>query len=115
MEKPANNIEKATQLRQQAVELMKQAQSLDGLMPFLVVHHHEYGASTYLTWNDTLLSEEMAAQVVGSDYEPDKEESLDIFYDLTIEDLTGLTKLIEQRGDIEQMQEEQESDGHSMV
>lgn len=82
---------KALELRAQALALLEEASTLDGLKPFSVTHRHAYGASTYLVWANGVPDEHSAAKVLDSDYEPDKDEELDIETSLTLEEVTGVS------------------------
>lgn len=81
---------KALSLRVQALGLMQEASAIDGLKPFSVTHNHQEGSSTYLLWAKGAPSEEDAAAVLEADYEPERDESLDIETVFSLEELTGV-------------------------
>lgn len=81
---------KALQLRTQALGLLEEAASLDGLKPFSVTHRHRYGVSTYLLWAPDVPNEDEAAQVLHTDYQPTKGEELNIETSFTLDELTGV-------------------------
>ncbi len=81
----------AMSLRVQALALLQQAQQLDGLYPYLVHHSHEYNFTGYLVWaSGPDLSEEAAATVLESSFEPEKNESLDIESGISLEEIAGV-------------------------
>lgn len=79
----------AMSLRVQALALLQQAQQLDGLKPFFIQHNHEYGFSGYLVWGTEEPDEDTAAKMLDSEYEPAKQEGIDIHSDLTLEEIAG--------------------------
>lgn len=81
----------ADHLRRQAADLLRQAQALDGLKPFIVAHEHEYGASAYMTWFGDQPTMEMASSVLDAEFEPDRGETLNIEECVTVEELTGVS------------------------
>lgn len=85
-----DNETKALQLRTKALALLKEAATLDGLKPYGVTHHHAYGASTYLLWAAEVPNEDEATRVLDAEYEPDKDEEINIETSLTLEELTGV-------------------------
>lgn len=81
--------ERARFMREQAADLLRQAESLDGMHAFAVTHTHKFGASTYITWDHIpSLTEERAASACEGNYDSDT----DMLYidDLSIDELTGL-------------------------
>ncbi len=81
----------AMSLRVQALALLQQAQQLDGLYPYLVHHSHEYNFTGYLVWaSGPELSEQAAATVLESSFEPEKNESLDIESGISLEEIAGV-------------------------
>lgn len=81
----------ALSLRVQALALLQQAQQLDGLYPYVVHHSHEYAFTGYLIWAPgPELSEEAAASVLESSFEPEKNESLDIESGVSLEEVVGI-------------------------
>jgi hypothetical protein len=78
----------AQALREQARNLLEQAEGLDGQKAFVIAHEHEYGTSIYLRWFREHPSEEEAAAVMDSEFEPDREEYLTI-EPLGLDDMTG--------------------------
>lgn len=81
----------ADSLRQEAMLLLKRAQGLDGLNPYVVTHSHEWGASTYLCWSDHEPTQTEACQVLDSDFDPYIGEELSIEDPLTLEEITGVS------------------------
>jgi len=79
----------ALSLRGPALALVQQAQQLDGLQPFLIHHSHQFGSTGYLVWGTTEPDDEVAAKMLDSEYEPDKEEGLDIESSVTLEEIAG--------------------------
>lgn len=81
----------AMSLRVQALALLQQAQQLDGLYPHLVHHSHEYNHTGYLIWaSGPELTEEAAATVLESSFEPERNESLDIESGISLEEIAGV-------------------------
>lgn len=81
----------AEKLRQSALLLLEQANKLDGLKPYAVVHEHAYGTSAYMCWTNTPdgLTQEEAKVVLDSEFEEDRDEVLTI-QDLPLNELTGV-------------------------
>lgn len=80
----------ALALRKEALTLLEQAKKLDNLWPVAITHGYENGSSTYLAWaKEGTLTEKQAASVLHSDFEPDRDETLDIEYGVSLEELTG--------------------------
>ncbi len=79
-------------LRQNALDLLKRASEIDGKKPFVVVHSHEYGETTYMHWSKGQPDEVAAANLLDSKYEPDRGESLLITDegDISLEALVGV-------------------------
>lgn len=67
-------------LREQALELLKQAHSIDGLSPFMVTHHHRHGEDVNVVWSAGKPSTDEAVRLAGVDFEPgdDQEETIEI-------------------------------------
>jgi hypothetical protein len=90
MEKSHDVLTKGLILRSKALALLQEAQALDGLKPFTVTHHHSYGASTYVLWAETQPSEDEAEAVLDAEFEPDRDETLEIEDNFTLEEMTGV-------------------------
>lgn len=45
---------------------------------FAVYHHHEYGSTHWLLWSPIFPQEEQAVEALGIDFEPEKDEFIDI-------------------------------------
>lgn len=84
-----NEIEQGRALRLQAMELLKQARELDGLIPQLVAHDHQYGSTLYLGHFHEIPDDEVASKILEEEFEPHKGESLTVA-DVSLEELTGL-------------------------
>lgn len=82
---------KALQLRTQAQALLEEAQALDGLKPYAVVHDHQYGVSCYLAWCDREPSQTQAESILDCEFEADRSESLHVLSDMTIAELCGVS------------------------
>lgn len=82
---------KALQLRTQALALLEQAQSLDGLKPFIVMHQHNYGSSGYLCWFDREPTADEAATCLDAEFEPNRNETLFIEGSITLDELTAVS------------------------
>ena len=80
----------ALRYRVQALALIEQAQAADGLKPFVVTHMHRFGSSAYLLWAPEQPTEEQAALVLDSDYEPERQEGLEIEANLSLDELCGV-------------------------
>lgn len=81
----------ALSLRAQALALLQRAQEIDGLHPYLIHHSHEYSQTGYLIWAPgPELSEEAAASVLESSFEPEKNEFLDIESGVSLEEVAGI-------------------------
>lgn len=81
---------KSISLRTQALALLEQAQAIDGLKPFVVMHDHEYGTTGYLCWSGHEPDEEQAEAVLEADFDPDRGERLTIVDSLTLAELAGV-------------------------
>lgn len=86
-----NNQTKASNLRAQALVLLKEAVELEPLYAYPVIHRHEYGYSTYLIWASDYPSEADATMACGINYEPDRCEEIEISFPLSLEELTGIS------------------------
>lgn len=84
--------EKAEELRVQALELLRQAQDLDGKKPFLVTHSHQYGDTNYIGYFEEAPTQEQAEALLESDFEEDRDETLNID-ELNIAELIGHPEL----------------------
>ena len=76
-------------LRSQALALMREAQSIDGLRPFLVIHEHKGGGTPYIAWATSEPTVEQAASILESEFEPEREEFLTVDDSLRLEEMTG--------------------------
>lgn len=76
-------------LRAAAARLLAEAQAMDGLSPYLVVHQHKHGESNYVAWAAAQPNEEQAAAVLHSEFEPDLNEYLNISGPLDLAEITG--------------------------
>jgi len=87
---------RAITLREEALKLLKQAQAIDGMMPHIVMHHHEYGDTGYIFWSDKITPEEdeVVKAVLHSDFEPHKGEYLTVD-NVLLPELLGLANLAE--------------------
>lgn len=89
------DLRSALDMRKEALELLEKAQGIDGLKPMIVVHEYEAGSSGYIGWsnkaNSSELTEEMAASILDSEYEPDN-EALTIEDSITLEEMTGVSE-----------------------
>ena len=81
-QQPIYDIE-AHQLRLEALNLLKQAQEIDGLEPVVVVHEHNCGQTCYMGWSRPLSDEdkkqEWASRLIsaaGNKFEENREELL---------------------------------------
>jgi hypothetical protein len=89
-------------LRAKALELLKRAQAVDGLTPFLVVHSHREGTTNNLVWSNGLPDEDHLVKSLGLNFEPERGEGIEIEDDLDLEQLTGValsTRLLECHSD----------------
>lgn len=73
----------AHQLRLEALNLLKQAQEIDGLEPVVIVHEHNCGQTCYMGWSRPLGNEdekqEWGSQLIaaaGNKFEENREELL---------------------------------------
>lgn len=80
-------------LRQQALALLEQAHALDGRKPFVLVHRHEYGDTTYLTWQTQEPSGETLQKVLQAPFEPEKDEEV-LVADVDMAEVVGLPKTV---------------------
>ena len=79
-------------LRTKALALLQDAQALDGLKPFTVTHTHSHGESTYLLWSVERPSQDDAQAVLDSEFEPDREETIVVEDNFTLEEMTGVAQ-----------------------
>lgn len=84
------DLDKAMDLRKQALALLQQAQEIDGLKPFTANHTHSFGETTYIIWSEQAPDEEGAASVLASKFEPELEETLFIQEGITLQQMTGV-------------------------
>lgn len=76
-------------LRARALALLQDAEAIDGMKPYLIVHSHEYGESVYVGWGSKKPDETAAARLLDAEFEPDRGETIEIHDDLTLSELTG--------------------------
>lgn len=81
---------RALALRSQAMALLQQAAALDGLKPFIVVHNHVSGTSSYVAWSRCEPTNSQAASVLDFEFEPERKEWLAIESNITLDELVGL-------------------------
>lgn len=84
-----HNSTQAISLRLQALALLRQAQKLDGLHPFLIHHSHQYIGTSYLVWAQSEPDEDSAVKMLDSAYEPEEREGLHIESGVTLEEIAG--------------------------
>lgn len=77
-------------LRVQALGLLQQAASIDGLKPFAITHHHEYGASTYFVWAESAPTQSEATLALSADFEPNRGDHLHVETDFSLEEVCGV-------------------------
>lgn len=84
---------KALALRVRAAALLEEAQALDGLLPFAVVHQHSSGSTHYVAWGPIQKgeapSEDQCIRILESLYEEGRGETLES-HELELSDLCGL-------------------------
>lgn len=80
----------ALSLRVQAQALLEQAQALDELKPFLVLHVHSGGGSPYILWASETPSQDDAEHILEEEFEPRYSETLVIAPLGTLEEMTGV-------------------------
>lgn len=72
----------------EALKLLQQQQ----LLPFIIVHEHRFGHSTFVMWAETQPSEEeVLAYFPNLDFEPEREEFINI-NETTLMELLGLNE-----------------------
>lgn len=60
--------------------LRKKDRIMEGMKKYIAIHVHEYGISTYLfKSSDPLPSEKKVIRALNIDFEPDKDEYIDIY------------------------------------
>jgi len=79
----------AQALRVRATQLLLDACRRDKLQPFLVTHQHNYGATSYVCWNETPPTEQEVTPILESAFEPERGESLTIEDQVRLDELTG--------------------------
>lgn len=89
-QKVESALNRGVRLRSQALALLQEAQSFDGLKPFTVTHTHSYGESTYVLWAAEMPTQEHAKTVLDCEFEPEREESLAVEDGFTLEEMTGV-------------------------
>lgn len=82
---------KALALRSQALACLQEAQALDGLKPYCVIHRHEYGTSAYLGWFKKDPGIEEASSILEAEFEREHGEELSVEDSFTLEELMGLS------------------------
>jgi hypothetical protein len=81
--------ERALALRRQAQTLLGQAETLDGLRPYLVVHVHEYGSGLTIAWAAQDPTQEQIRSVLPAEFNPERGEWI-AFSETTLLDVVGL-------------------------
>lgn len=77
-------------LRAKAFALMKEAEAIDGLKPYLISHRHEFGMAGYIGWANTEVTTLMASSILDSPFEEGKGKFLSIEDRITLDELTGV-------------------------
>lgn len=85
------DLDKALQLRTEALALLQEAQAIDGLKPFTVTHTHSHGESTYILWAAATPSKDEAVAVLDCEFESDRDETLTVDECFTLEEMTGVS------------------------
>lgn len=104
----------ALMLRVKALALLQQAEALDGLRPFMVIHEHDMGAAGYLAWNHDVPSEKEASAVLTSEFEAGREEVLTVMSDVTLDEIAGVAPSARIQ-DVLQAVEDQETESRSAL
>lgn len=78
-------------LRTQALGLLQQAEAIDGLKPYIVMHEHRFGISGYMAWHYRELNEADASSVLDEEFEEERGEVLTIESNVSLEELTGVS------------------------
>lgn len=78
-------------LRARALKLLREAEAIDGLKPFTILHEHRFGKTEYLAWSKESPNKEQAALVLEEKFEPDT-EGLTVMDSPTLADLVGLSE-----------------------
>jgi len=82
---------KSIALRTQALALLEQAQTLDGLQPFIITHRHNHGSSAYIAWFTREPNNDEAAAILESEFESERGEELSIESSVTLGELTAVS------------------------
>lgn len=84
-----HNVERSLTLRAQALALLQEASSLDGLRPFVASHRHAYGDTTYMLWASRTPAQEDLSAILDAEFEPEKGECIVIEENLSLEAVAG--------------------------
>lgn len=76
-------------LRAQALALLDEAQSIDGLKPYFALHEHQFGETPYLVWAKDNPGEK-ASVLFEEDFEPDAGDSVSVYEGFELQTLVGL-------------------------
>lgn len=83
----------ARALRRQALEMLQEAERLDGLKAFTVTHVHKHGEDHWVVWaRQTPVLAEL--QTMFPDFEPDLDESLSVSGPMPLQVLVGLSLVV---------------------
>lgn len=85
---------KADALRVQALQLLNEAQALDGQMLYGIAHVHEYGCAVYLTFSKDAPTQAEAEDMLQSEFEEDRGEVLYIDQ-ISTKSICGVSELAE--------------------
>ena len=99
------DVRSSMDLRREALGLLKMAQALDGLQPYVVMHDHEYGVSSYIGWGGDDLTPDEATSILDAQFEYDKGETVVVDDGITLEEMTGVSPSSQIPSGIEEAQE----------
>lgn len=90
MTTPSEAQQEGTRLRTEALALLEQAEKLDGLRAYEIHHEHSHGLSHYLMWSAEYPSDQQAEAVLDIEFDPDADETLEVFPGPMLRTLCGL-------------------------
>lgn len=80
---------RALQLRVQALALLEQAAAIDGMKPFVAVHHDGQQATPFLLWSAATPDEEAVAAVIEASVDPGRGERIAIDSSISLGEISG--------------------------
>lgn len=84
----------AFNLRKEALSLLREAQAIDGLKPYFIIHEHRFGTDGHIRWSDKELQQDEIESSLEGAFDADREETLTVSNSFELDDLTGVSPLV---------------------